>query len=735
MKKSVLIIMVLCFFANANAQESATQEIKEAVAENFNIWLKKSDFETNAEYEKRVKMNYEGVLKKITQETALQIKKEYSRYCRLFLRNYDAEKESFKLELVYCEHGKISGKSTFQIKINKVKAKQFAEYYGGDARSFIVIKDVSMINDRWEITKATFCFGGGLNNAYWTPDDKEYIKIKIDNNTNFAPPNYQNYYKTYTYDWSIENQPNYTPSEVKPISFSLEDLNITLPGTITPDTPNTVAKTEQKIVDPNSATKEIKNAISKNFNEWLKKSDFETNADYEKRVKTQADEALKKISDETTLEIKNRNLRQIAIDIEQYDVENEVFTLRLRGNFYDKAIYIKLNRQIAENFNQSFKREGGGSRPDFEISDVALVNDQWIPTKGILYFPYREDVYYGTKRIYKKLDYSTNYIDTQGFYSYDWNIENQPNYTPSTVKPIAFNLEDLNITLPAGLTSTASTAVAKSDEPDLDIAKVKTLNSNPDAVAVVIGNKEYENTKKVSYAINDASEMKKYLINALGYKESNIIYIENANKSKFDILFGTNDNPEGKLFNSIKQGMSDVFVYYSGHGAPGLKDNKGYFVPVDCDPNYMEQTGYSLDLFYKNLAKLNAKSVTVVTDACFSGAELFKNISPITITVSNPIVLTPNCVVLSSSTGTQVSSWFNEKNHGIFTYFFLRAMQDKEKCDTNKDNKLTFKEIADYVSDKTQGVPSCARKLHNVDQNPTIQGTGIDNFFVEYKTL
>ena len=93
----------------------------------------------------------------------------------------------------------------------------------------------------------------------------------------------------------------------------------------------------------------------------------------------------------------------------------------------------------------------------------------------------------------------------------------------------------------------------------------------------------------------------------------------------------------------------------------------------------------------------------------------------------------PNCVVMSSSTGSQVSSWFPEKNHGLFTYFFLRAMQDKDKADVNKDNKLSFKEIADYVSDKTEGVPSLARKLHNVDQNPTVQGTGVDNIFVEYK--
>ncbi len=268
---------------------------------------------------------------------------------------------------------------------------------------------------------------------------------------------------------------------------------------------------------------------------------------------------------------------------------------------------------------------------------------------------------------------------------------------------------------------------------DIDFYNIKTKNKNPNAFAVIIGNKDYQHTKKVSFALNDAQSMKNYLINMLGYSEGNIFYLENATKSSFETFFGTKENPQGKLFNNMKQGISDVFIYYSGHGAPGLNDKKGYFVPIDCDPQYVEQGGYSLDLFYNNISKLNAKSITVITDACFSGAEIFKNISPITITISNPIAVADNCVVLTSSTGTQVSSWYTEKQHGMFTYFFLKALQDKDKSDKNKDDKLSFTEIFEYVSDKTEGVPYYARSIHGVDQTPTMQGTGAENVFIEYK--
>lgn len=518
---------------------------------------------------------------------------------------------------------------------------------------------------------------------------------------------------------------------------------------------NTIYAQESAVQE--SASKEIKEAIANKFTDWLKKSDFETNIEYEKRVKTKSEEELKKITEIAIKEIKSIYMSEILCYSDNYNAENSTFQIELSpslnyeynrknySNCYTKLsqfLFLKVNPRIAEEISRDYINEATIIPLDVEINE----NDEWKITKAYILFGEEWQGNYdldsnlkliNTENKIKELDLKTiikikNSPNDEYLYYTKWDIKTQPNFTPSQSKPIAFSLEDLNITLPATLISSSSSAVTKSEEPDLDSKMIQTTNRNPNAVAVVIGNKEYENTKKVSYATNDAAEVKNYLIKALGYSESNIIYIENAKKSNFDILFGTNDNPEGKLFNSIKQGESDVFIYYSGHGAPGLKDNKGYIVPVDCDPNYLEQTGYSLDLFYKNLAKLNAKSVSVVTDACFSGAELFKNISPITITVSNPIVLMPNCVVLSSSTGSQVSSWFNEKNHGLFTYFFLRAFQEKEKVDADKNNTITFRELANYIADKTQGVPSLARKLHNVDQNPTIQGTGVENVFLSY---
>lgn len=505
-----------------------------------------------------------------------------------------------------------------------------------------------------------------------------------------------------------------------------------------------------------SASKQIKDFIATKFNKWLIKSDFEKNSDYETRLKS-SDEKFKEITSDVLTSVKSEYLKEIHYGrFAGYNAEDETYLIKVLNDSLN--ITIKIPPSISEQLTRRVHISENEYSPQEKILiypiEMEIINDKWVMKDAVIIFnpnghyaDSKMEIQTNGEVFYKDGNMSFHPFDlkkiTNGelpksglvapmdVYYYKWKISEQPNFINASNKPVSFTLEDLNIALPTTKAEVVSTP--KPQVPDLDISSIKTTNSNSTAFAVVIGNKDYQYTKKVSYALNDAETMKKYLVNVLGYREGNIFYIENATKSTFETYFGNKENPEGKLFNNIKQGITDVFIYYAGHGAPGLRDNKGYFVPVDCDPQYVQQGGYSLDLFYANIAKLNAKSVTFITDACFSGAEIFKDISPITITVSNPIAVAENCVVLSSSSGSQVSTWYNDKQHGMFTYFFLKALQDREKSDKNKDGKLTFEEIYEYVSDKTEGVPYYARSIHGVDQTPTIQGSGKDNTFIEYK--
>jgi hypothetical protein len=197
----------------------------------------------------------------------------------------------------------------------------------------------------------------------------------------------------------------------------------------------------------------------------------------------------------------------------------------------------------------------------------------------------------------------------------------------------------------------------------VDVAIPKATRLNEKAVAVVIGNRDYRkrDIPGVDYAINDARTMKKYLVEALGFREENVIFEENASFADLQTIFGREGNAQGKLFNYLAaDSTSDVFVFYSGHGAPDPSTSKAYLVPVDADPQLIQLTGYPMSTLYENLAKLPARSLTVMLDACFSGSSdkgmLLKGVSPALLRVETPILSAPNAVLLSASAANQVSA-------------------------------------------------------------------------------
>ena len=250
------------------------------------------------------------------------------------------------------------------------------------------------------------------------------------------------------------------------------------------------------------------------------------------------------------------------------------------------------------------------------------------------------------------------------------------------------------------------------------------------AVAVVIGNRDYKDkdVPPVNYAIRDATMVKDYLVRTFGYREGNIIFETNATKGTLENIFGTAFNPKGKLHDYVIPGKSDLFIYYSGHGAPSVEDRKGYILPTDGNANTIQISGYPLDLLYKNLANVPYRKMTIVTDACFSGALLLKKASPVGIIVQNPLVAMQNVFIMNSSSGTELSSWYPEKGHGLFTYYFLLGLTGK--ADLNGDGQVTFEELTAYIN---ENVPYMARKLHERKQTPTFDVSDKDAPIVSYK--
>lgn len=264
-----------------------------------------------------------------------------------------------------------------------------------------------------------------------------------------------------------------------------------------------------------------------------------------------------------------------------------------------------------------------------------------------------------------------------------------------------------------------SPAVETGPVSDVDINIPRLGKVNMDAVAVVIGIKDYRNrdVPAVEYALNDARTVKKYLVQGMGFREGNIIFQENATKGDFETIFGSRENRRGQLADYVKEGRSDVFIYYTGHGAPDLESKSSFFVPADGNPNYIRNSGYRLDLLYENLARIKARSIVVVIDACFSGGSdkgmIIAKASPLVVSYA-PSKIPARISVFASSTGGQISSWYPEKKHSLFTYYFLKALQD-----IREGEAPAFGRIQRFLE---ENVPFSARKLYGRKQTPEFHG-------------
>lgn len=244
--------------------------------------------------------------------------------------------------------------------------------------------------------------------------------------------------------------------------------------------------------------------------------------------------------------------------------------------------------------------------------------------------------------------------------------------------------------------------------PDINIKKRK------NAYAVVIGIEVYRDITGVEYATNDARWFREYLIKLAGVPEENIISLYNERASKGDI----SKYIENWLKNNVTEGDASVYIYYAGHGAPDINTKKAYIIPYDGDPVYLERTAYALEDLYASLNKLPAKEIVVALDSCFSGAGgrsvIAKGTRPVVVSIENPLLSGGKTIVLAASKGSQVSSFYPEAGHGLFTYYLLLGL--KGEADADKNGWVDIKELYEYI---TPNVAKIARRM-NREQVPTL---------------
>lgn len=211
---------------------------------------------------------------------------------------------------------------------------------------------------------------------------------------------------------------------------------------------------------------------------------------------------------------------------------------------------------------------------------------------------------------------------------------------------------------------------------------------------LIIANEKYysNDTPDVSWAETDGNTFYKYCRTTLGIPYENVRFVRNADylkmKKQIEWL--------GKV--STHYGANAKFIfYYAGHGAPD-DNGKCYLIPCNGSVNDIT-TGYSLSDVYGMLSSMTSQSSLVLVDACFSGNDrhdLAMGDGKRGIGRVQEQTLSGNVVAITAASNNETALAYDEKAHGLFTYYLLKALQEKR-------GEITYGELYDYVKQEVGG--------------------------------
>lgn len=408
--------------------------------------------------------------------------------------------------------------------------------------------------------------------------------------------------------------------------------------------------------------------IKNNIAEWQKKKEYETTAQYQQRV---TEENRKKEVDRLSVQLRKEYIekykpRVFKGTIGTYDADYNIFPIDTECG----KTFVQVSMEEAQNFKQNWN------------------NVKMNPTYGIV----------DNSLAILSCEFTLNGKTYQSPVSY--NKQNSD---------VAINLPPLEINIDGGTTIAENqvkvTPVTIDNSLDTNIPVE--ANNNAKTFAIIIGNENYQYVSSVPYAKNDAKIFATYCQKTLGLPQSNVRSYENA-------TFGTmlTALADAKAIAEAYNGDINLIFYYAGHGIPNEKDNSAYLLPIDVDGKQIEAC-FSVTRLYSELQSLNARSVVVFMDACFSGAQrgegMLVEARGVAIKAKSAAPQ-GNMVVFSAASGDETAYPYKEKGHGMFTYFLLKKLNETK-------GNVTLGELGDYI---TTQVKQQSIVVNRKSQTPTV---------------
>jgi len=400
----------------------------------------------------------------------------------------------------------------------------------------------------------------------------------------------------------------------------------------------------------------IKRYVEKEITEWQKKGEFEKTIDYQNRV-TEAtrNQMIQKYTDEAVNVYRKQFIARLNwnnLKLDKYDADNETYLIQSEqlGNF---ALPVPVSDAI------QFKQNWGKMK--FENPDFYVSNENMMLAKLDIVNPLGKKYHYDSQQ-------PTTYSASNIVY----------NFKPLEVNVIPDNKTQNNTKIDN------RTVVVGATDVDMNIPMNAQVNDK--AFVVIIANENYQKEVKVKFAGNDGKVFKEYCEKTLGIPSKNIHFAQDAS-------FG-NMKSEIKWISDVASafgGQAKIIFYYAGHGMPNEADKSAYLLPVDGFSSDFE-TAIKLEDLYTRLNVYPSKSITIFLDACFSGSVrdngMLASARGVKIKPKTDI-MKGNMVVFSAATGDETAYPYNDKQHGLFTYFLLKYLKET-KGDANYADLSNF---------------------------------------------
>ena len=420
-----------------------------------------------------------------------------------------------------------------------------------------------------------------------------------------------------------------------------------------------------------------KEYVEQNINEWQKKGEFERVADWQKRVNEQTrQQKIKSLLAESQnkyIDFHTQNT-QLNLSLGKYDAENEVFAI---SNDKYGTLYMVVPFDEAQYFKKNW--DAKTAKPQVSIYDDVIKLSALAITMPN-----------GKQYTYRNTD-AVSYNMAEMAYNFE---------------PIELNLPKTSTAPKQGPINITKTTV-KIGKSAVDTDIPETNASNPNTFVIIFANEDYKNVASVPFAKNDGTIFQKYCQKTLGIPTNNIHYVENATFNDMRIQLAWL-----KDVCDAFEGNAAVIVYYAGHGIPDEASKSAYLLPIDGDGRYV-QSAYKLDDMYQKLGAMRARSVTVFMDACFSGSKreegMLASARGVAIKVKSGQPQ-GKMVVFSAASGDETAYPNTDEQHGMFTYYLLKKLQDTK-------GDVTLQELGTYI---TTNVRQQSIVKNGKSQTPTV---------------